>query len=411
MVVAGGVVAAALVLLPMAVPSVSAEDGDEKVAAARDDGKVAGETSNADKDGATTAQPAKKRPRTNWPVIVASSPKVGATDVDPKIDEISVTFDRDMDVGGYSWTGSGPNFPPSPEGSTAVWKDKRTCVMPVELKKGMFYRVGINATSFQNFKSELGVPAETTAIYFVTEGANRGVANRVRVPKVVKSTPEIGATDVDPRLSLLSVTFDVAMDPGGFSWTGGGPSFPAIPEGQKPRWSRDGKTCTLPVKLEPGKNYELGLNSVSDKNFASKWGVPLEPVRFEFTTAGDASDGRQADAGTSDVGGQPRIVDMVPANGAKDVDPSLRSIVVQFDRPMAAGFSWTGGGEHFPTIPDGKKPKWSADRKTCTLPVTLKPNWDYRLGLNSVSFQNFASADGVPLEPVVYEFRTSDGEK
>jgi hypothetical protein len=41
------------------------------------------------------------------------------------------------------------------------------------------------------------------------------------------------------------------------------------------------------------------------------------------------------------------------------------------------------------------------------LPVALKPNWQYRFGLNSRSFKNFASAEGVPLEPVVYEFRTS----
>jgi hypothetical protein len=85
------------------------------------------------------------------------------------------------------------------------------------------------------------------------------------------------------------------MDTGGFSWTGGGPSFPTIPDGQKPRWSRDGKSCTLPVKLEPGHKYELGLNSVSHKNFGSKWGVPLEPVHFVFTTSG-GTEGATADA-------------------------------------------------------------------------------------------------------------------
>jgi hypothetical protein len=98
---------------------------------------------------------------------------------------------------------------------------------------------------------------------------------------------------------------------------------------------------------------------------------------------------------------------MSPENGAKDVDPGITEIVVTFDRPMAGGFSWTGGGENFPTIPAGQKPSWSADKKTCKLPVALKPNWQYRLGLNSVSFKNFASAGGVPLEPVVNEFRTS----
>ena len=140
-----------------------------------------------------------------------------------------------------------------------------------------------------------GVPAETTAIYFTTKGAKSALTNRVRVPKVAKSTPEIGTKDVDPALKVLSVTFDMPMSTDGFSFTGGGPTFPAAPDGQKPRWSKDGKTCTLPISLESGKKYELGLNSFSHKNFSSKWGVPLEPVRFTFSTVG-ASDDSTPDA-------------------------------------------------------------------------------------------------------------------
>jgi beta-lactamase regulating signal transducer with metallopeptidase domain len=385
-------IAAALVLLPMAAPSVSADPAADAVADDKPQNQIG--------QGDAVAE----RSQTNWPVIESTSPAIGATDVDPRTTEISVTFDREMDVSGYSWTGSGPAYPPSPEGAMAVWKDKRTCVLPVQLKRGTYYLVGINSTSFQNFRSAMGVPAETSAIYFVTKGATRGVAARVRVPKVVNSTPEIGDTDVDPRLSLITVTFDVPMDTGGFSWTGSGPQFPTVPAGEKPRWSRDGKTCTLPVTLQPGNQYELGLNSVYHKNFASKWGVPLEPVRFKFATAGTALDHANTPV---DPASPPVIVKIVPENGAQDVDPTLTKIEVTFDRPMAASFSWTGSGEHFPSIPEGKKPRWSADKKTCILPVALKPSWPYRLGLNSPSHKNFASAGGVPLEPVVYEFRTS----
>jgi beta-lactamase regulating signal transducer with metallopeptidase domain len=288
------VLAAALLLLPMAVPRVSADDADDGAVATS--AKV--DRANDAADGRAKRQERRKRvarPKTNGPVIVESSPAIGATEVDPSIEEISVTFDRDMDIGGYSWTGAGPSHPESPAGSTPVWIDKRTCVLPVKLKKGSFYRVGINSTSFQNFRSAMGVAAETTAIYFATKDAPRAIASRVRVPKIVKSVPEIGETDVDPRLGLIRVTFNIPMDTGGFSWTGGGPSFPTIPDGQKPRWSRDGKSCTLPVKLEPGHKYELGLNSVSHKNFGSKWGVPLEPVHFVFTTSG-GTEGATADA-------------------------------------------------------------------------------------------------------------------
>jgi hypothetical protein len=388
-------VAVALLLLPMAAPGVQTDNETDAPAqpAARED--------SGDKITGTL----KQRPRsTNWPVIVSSTPTIGATDVDPALKEISVTFDRDMDVSGYSWTGGGEFFPESPEGATPVWRDKRTCVLPVRLKKGAFYRVGINSSSHQNFKSAVGAPAETAGIYFATEGASRAVASRVRVPKVVEMEPENGAIDVDPAVKVLRVKFDTTMDTSSYSWTRGIVEFPETPRGEKPRWSRDGKTCMLPVQLKPGTIYAAGLNSVHHKNFASKWGVPLEPVSYTFQTSGDAPERAKT---RPEPGQLPKIVRMVPENGADDVDPRLTKLQVTFDRPMAEGFSWTGGGENFPTIPQGKKPSWSRDRKTCTLPVELKPSWEYRLGLNSPSFKNFASADGIPLEPMVYEFQTS----
>ena len=103
---------------------------------------------------------------------------------------------------------------------------------------------------------------------------------------------------------------------------------------------------------------------------------------------------------------KPEIVEMNPTNGARDVDSSLTELRVTFNMPMAGGFSWTGGGEHFPAIPKNQRPHWTADRKTCVLPVELKPDFEYRLGLNSPSFRNFRSAEGVPLNPVPYSFRT-----
>src|SRR3954451_12762436 len=77
------------------------------------------------------------------PRIVATSPVIGANDVDPSLKEITVTFDRDM-AGGFSWTGSGPEYPGS---GKPAWKDKRTCALPVKLDSGHYYRVGINSQS------------------------------------------------------------------------------------------------------------------------------------------------------------------------------------------------------------------------------------------------------------------------
>ncbi len=216
------------------------------------------------------------------PVIVSTSPKVGETDVSPALTEITVTFDRDMG-GGFSWTGGGPDYPPTPEGQKAKWRDKRTCVLPVKLQAGRYYRVGINSTSYQNFKSADGIPARPSAIYFTTQGASQELKRRATKPMIVALEPKNGATDVDPSLKEIRVTFNVPMG-GGFSWTGGGEQFPTIPEGKKPTWSADHMSCVLPVELKPGWEYHLGLNSPSHKNFQSSGGVPLDPVSYTFKT-------------------------------------------------------------------------------------------------------------------------------
>lgn len=150
--------------------------------------------------------------------------------------------------------------------------------------------------------------------------------------------------------------------------------------------------------------------------------------------------------GASVPEGPPRVVTTVPAAGATDVDPATGEIVVTFDRDMARGFSWTGGGSNYPPMAAGEKPfwrdprttelrvtfsvpmgagwswtgggagypalragenpRWTEDQRTCILPVRLEPNRQYRLGLNSPSHRNFQSAAGVPLEPVGYTFQT-----
>jgi beta-lactamase regulating signal transducer with metallopeptidase domain len=216
------------------------------------------------------------------PTIVSTSPKVGETDVDPTVAEITVTFDRDMGSG-FSWTGGGPEYPPAAEGKKAQWRDKRTCVMPVKLEAGHYYRVGINSKSFQNFKSAKGVPALPSAIYFTTKGASEDLKARTSKPQIVELVPKNGAQDVNPKLAELRVTFSVPMGRG-LSWVGGGPEFPKTPEGKKAYWTEDQKTCVLPVQLEPGRNYRLGLNSQRFMNFQSASGVPLDPVSYSFRT-------------------------------------------------------------------------------------------------------------------------------
>jgi hypothetical protein len=156
--------------------------------------------------------------------------------------------------------------------------------------------VGINSPSYQNFSSDLGVAAKPSAIFFTTQGASgtadskpqgasAATESKTQLPKIVKLSPPNGAQDVDPGLKELRVTFDVPMG-GGFSWCGDGPQFPKLQEGKRPSWIDGGKTCVLPVKLESGVEYEIGLNSETHKNFKSADGVPLVPVLYTFKTSG-----------------------------------------------------------------------------------------------------------------------------
>src|SRR5579859_7141617 len=81
-----------------------------------------------------------------------------------------------------------------------------------------------------------------------------GQARAQGPPHIVSTSPSAGETEISPGLTEITVTFDRDMG-GGFSWTGGGPEYPGSPEG-KPYW-RDKRTCVLPVRLAPGRYYQV----------------------------------------------------------------------------------------------------------------------------------------------------------
>jgi len=102
---------------------------------------------------------------------------------------------------------------------------------------------------------------------------------------------------------------------------------------------------------------------------------------------------------------KPKVISMTPPNGAVDVDPGLRALVIRFDRPMTVGsFSIVGGGPNFPEIT--RQAAYDSAGRVLTVPVKLKPNQQYELWLNSDRFTNFRSRDGVVLDPIHVTFRT-----
>lgn len=101
-------------------------------------------------------------------------------------------------------------------------------------------------------------------------------------PMVVKTVPENGATDVDPNLTEIKVTFNKDMQDGSWSWTQrSSKNFPEVTG--KPHYI-DKRTCVLPVKLEPGTTYFTSLNSAKFGNFRDETGRSAIPYPLTFTT-------------------------------------------------------------------------------------------------------------------------------
>jgi len=101
----------------------------------------------------------------------------------------------------------------------------------------------------------------------------------------------------------------------------------------------------------------------------------------------------------------PRLVSIVPANGAEDVDPSLGAMVLTFDREMRdQSWSIAGNPAEQPKIAGALA--YDAARTVLTVPIQLEPGRTYRFWLNSPKFTGFKDKDGTPLLPVEVSFTT-----
>ncbi len=109
-------------------------------------------------------------------------------------------------------------------------------------------------------------------------------AAALRPPVVTGSTPATYADDVSPMLKQVTVTFDQAMQDGSWSWTGEGETYPDTTG--HPNYDAGRTVCTLPVKLEPGTVYRVGINGPSRQDFKSVKGVPAPRHVLVFATKG-----------------------------------------------------------------------------------------------------------------------------
>lgn len=102
-------------------------------------------------------------------------------------------------------------------------------------------------------------------------------------PVVVKTVPEAGAAGVDPSMIEIRVTFSKNMQDGSWSWCAlSKETYPGTSD--KPKYLEDKRTCTLPVKLQPGKTYAVWINSEKFVDFKDAKGQPAVPYLLVFKT-------------------------------------------------------------------------------------------------------------------------------
>jgi hypothetical protein len=232
------------------------------------------------------------------PVVEKTSPQAFSNDMESSLSEITVTFNQPMADKSWSWTGGGETYPKT-TGQPSYDLNRTTCSLPVKLEPGKVYWVGINSPSYQNFKSEAGIPAQRYVILFATKDPNGNPtpipddllaqakainenSERMKPPIVIKTNPPAYSEDIEPSLNEITATFNKIMTDKSWSWTGGGEAFPQITG--KSSYDPNRTTCSLPVKLEPGKVYWVGINSPSHQNFKSKAGIPAQRYVIMFAT-------------------------------------------------------------------------------------------------------------------------------
>ena len=107
---------------------------------------------------------------TSAPVVVATVPRAGATDVDAAAtSELKVAFSKPMKPGNFSWVRFGKDTFPETTGKPHFLDDHRTCVLPVKLQSGHPYVLWLNRPPFNSFMDTDGRRAVPYLLVFETK--------------------------------------------------------------------------------------------------------------------------------------------------------------------------------------------------------------------------------------------------
>jgi len=142
--------------------------------------------------------------------------------------------------------------------------------------------MGRNQVMFCRYALSIGAMALLPAL---AQAQQREYTVATLPPVVVKTVPQAGDVKVDPNITEVRVTYSKRMLNRSWSW--GQISDDTMPKTTgEPRYLADGKTCVLPVTLEPGHTYVLQLNSLkgSFANFKDRQQRPAVPYLLVFQT-------------------------------------------------------------------------------------------------------------------------------
>lgn len=104
----------------------------------------------------------------------------------------------------------------------------------------------------------------------------------------------------------------------------------------------------------------------------------------------------------------PSVVKTIPLGGDTNVDPNIRQVEVTFSREMMTNQMWSWCSQSPDTFPEinAKGIRFLKDKRTCVLPVKLKPGKTYAVWINTQKFQNFKDASGKSAVPYLLVFQT-----
>jgi hypothetical protein len=103
------------------------------------------------------------------PRVVSTFPQNESQNVDPSLNEISVTFNEEMMDGNWSWAYSDKNDFPQIVGQAYYTDNNTKNVLPARLEPNKEYIIWINSEKYKNFKDKKGNSAIPFRFTFKTK--------------------------------------------------------------------------------------------------------------------------------------------------------------------------------------------------------------------------------------------------